>query len=160
MPRLPPLRPALLVILLLAGCGSAAVPPERLFCAVGGYAGPSDTPSGILESEDGGRTWSNQIVLRDEGPGRVGNPCVIVERGTYNVIKLVAYEFHERQLRELWRWSNDDRGVPRSYWGQGAHRMHAVDVDGDGRDEVIIGSAAIDDDGTELWSTGLGHPVI
>ncbi len=85
-------------------------------------------------------------------------PCVIVERGTYNVIKLVAYEFHGKRLRELWRWSNDDRGVPRSYWGQGAHRMHAVDVDGDGRDEVIIGSAAIDDNGSELWSTGLGHP--
>ncbi|MHC5053674.1 MAG: rhamnogalacturonan lyase family protein [Planctomycetota bacterium] len=87
-------------------------------------------------------------------------PCVIVERGTYNLIKLVAYEFHGRQLRELWRWSNDDRGVRRSYWGQGAHRMHAADVDGDGdgRDEVIIGSAAIDDNGSELWTTGLGHP--
>jgi sialidase-1 len=34
----------------------------------------------LKRSEDGGRTWSNQIVLLDEGPGRVGNPCAIVER--------------------------------------------------------------------------------
>ena len=36
--------------------------------------------------------------------------------------------------------------------------MHGVDGDGDGRDEVVIGSAVIDDDGSCLWSTGLGHP--
>jgi len=35
--------------------------------------------------------------------------------------------------------------------------MHAGDVDGDGRDEVIIGSACVDDNGTGLWTTGLGH---
>jgi len=34
----------------------------------------------LKRSEDGGRTWSKQMVLLDEGPGRVGNPCVIVER--------------------------------------------------------------------------------
>jgi len=31
-------------------------------------------------------------------------------------------------------------------------------VDGDGRDEVIIGSAVVDDNGNGLWSTGYGHP--
>jgi len=36
--------------------------------------------------------------------------------------------------------------------------MHCADIDGDGRDEVIIGSAAIDDNGDSLWTTGLGHP--
>jgi len=83
-------------------------------------------------------------------------PCLVVERGTYNVIKLAAYEFQAGQLRELWRWDNTNE--PRSYWGQGAHWMHAADVDADGRQEVLIGSAVIDDDGTALWSTGLGHP--
>ncbi|MFP4055528.1 MAG: silent information regulator protein Sir2 [Candidatus Brocadiia bacterium] len=83
-------------------------------------------------------------------------PCLIVERGTYNIIIVVAYQFHRGELRELWRW--DNRTEPRRYWGQGAHWMHAADVDEDGRDEVIIGSAVIDDNGTGLWSTGLGHP--
>ncbi len=36
--------------------------------------------------------------------------------------------------------------------------MHAVDVDDDGRDEVFLGSAVLDDHGVGLWSTGLGHP--
>ncbi|MBT3292285.1 MAG: silent information regulator protein Sir2, partial [Victivallales bacterium] len=46
----------------------------------------------------------------------------------------------------------------RLYRAQGAHIMHAADVDDDGRDEVIIGSAVIDDNGVGLWSTGYGHP--
>ena len=32
-----------------------------------------------------------------------------------------------------------------------------ADLDGDGRDEVMYGSCAFDDDGTGLWSTQLGH---
>ena len=36
--------------------------------------------------------------------------------------------------------------------------MHAADVDGDGRDEVIIGSAVVDDNGNGLWTTEFGHP--
>lgn len=84
-------------------------------------------------------------------------PCLIVERGTYNVIKLVACEFHRGKLRELWRWEEKDETIGK-YAGQGAHCLRAADVDGDGRDEVIIGSAVIDDNGAGLWTTGLGHP--
>jgi len=83
-------------------------------------------------------------------------PCLIVERGTYNLMIVTAYEFHAGKLRELWTWTNKSQS--RKYWGQGAHWMHAADVDNDGRDEVIIGSAVIDDNGSSLWSTGLGHP--
>jgi rhamnogalacturonan endolyase len=32
-----------------------------------------------------------------------------------------------------------------------------ADLDGDGLDEVMYGSCAFDDDGTGLWTTGLGH---
>lgn len=83
-------------------------------------------------------------------------PCLIVDRGTYNVMIVVAYQFHDGRLTELWRWRDSDAGG--LYRGQGAHSMHAVDVDGDGRDEVFLGSAVLDDNGDALWSTGLGHP--
>ena len=83
-------------------------------------------------------------------------PSLIVERGTYGVIILVAYQFRDGKLKKLWRW--DNRRETKCYLGQGAHSMHVADVDGDGRQEVIIVSAVIDDDGTSLWSTGLGHP--
>jgi len=83
-------------------------------------------------------------------------PCLLVERGTYTVIRLVAYEFRDGRLRQLWEYDNREDG--RLYRAQGAHIMHAADVDGDGRDEVILGSAVIDDNGNGLWSTGFGHP--
>jgi rhamnogalacturonan endolyase len=83
-------------------------------------------------------------------------PCLIVERGTYGVIVVEAYELRGTSLRKLWRWDNLE--LPRSYYGQGAHGLHVADVDSDGRDEVIIGSAVIDDNGDSLWTTGLGHP--
>jgi rhamnogalacturonan endolyase len=83
-------------------------------------------------------------------------PSLIVERGTYDIIKLVAYQLQDKKLQEVWRWDNSQE--PKSYWGQGAHWMHAADVDGDGCDEVVIGSAVIDHNGKALWSTGLGHP--
>lgn len=83
-------------------------------------------------------------------------PALLVQRGTYNYMVLVAYQYRQGQLRELWRW--DNRTLPKTFWGQGAHWMHAADVDGDGREEVVLGSAVIDDNGKALWSTGLGHP--
>lgn len=83
-------------------------------------------------------------------------PCLILQRGTYNVIHVRAYQLHAGKLQQLWQWDDGEEG-PR-YRGQGAHSMHAVDIDDDGRDEVFLGSAVLDDHGVGLWSTGLGHP--
>lgn len=78
-------------------------------------------------------------------------PCIIAERGTYDVIALAAYTFHDNQLHEVWKW-NDREEENLKYTAQGAHCVHAADVDGDGRDELVIGSAVIDDNGEGLWS--------
>ena len=42
-------------------------------------------------------------------------------------------------------------------YGNGNHNLSVADVDGDGRDEILWGAAALDDDGTLLYSTGYGH---
>lgn len=84
------------------------------------------------------------------------SPSLIVARGTYSYMTAVAYRFRDGKLEEQWRW--DNAGKPRAYQGQGAHNMHAADVDGDGRQEVILGSLVLDDTGEVLWTTGLGHP--
>ena len=39
----------------------------------------------------------------------------------------------------------------------GNHNMSIADVDGDGCDEIVWGSAALDHDGTLLYGTGFGH---
>ncbi|MDP6507247.1 MAG: FG-GAP-like repeat-containing protein, partial [Planctomycetota bacterium] len=84
-------------------------------------------------------------------------PCIMVGRGTYTLMKLEAWQFHAGKLEQLWNWNSDEEPGGR-YRGQGAHFMHCADVDEDGRDEVILGSCVIDDNGDGLWSTGMGHP--
>lgn len=49
------------------------------------------------------------------------------------------------------------KGDAYTAYGQGCHSVAAGDVDGDGCDEILYGSAAIDNDGSLLYSTGLGH---
>ncbi len=83
-------------------------------------------------------------------------PCLLALRGTYSRMKVDAYEFHRGTLRHLWTYDNEK--LPRRYWGQGAHMTYCFDADGDGRDEVMLGSVMLDDTGIPLWTTGLGHP--
>ena len=83
-------------------------------------------------------------------------PCLIVLRGTYNVMKADAYQLRDSKLEKLWSYSNED--LPGNYQGQGAHNCLCADIDSDGRDEVILGSITLDDDGSVLWTTGKGHP--
>lgn len=83
-------------------------------------------------------------------------PCLIVLRGTYGLMLAEAWQLRDGKLERLWSYTNED--LPREYWGQGAHNCLCADVDGDGRDEVILGSVALDDDGSVLWTSGKGHP--
>ncbi|HOK66724.1 MAG TPA: hypothetical protein PK054_07525 [Anaerohalosphaeraceae bacterium] len=83
-------------------------------------------------------------------------PSLIVLRGTYTRMRVDAYNVADRKLQKVWSWDGDAEVPP--VRGQGMHGMHAADVDGDGRDEIILGAAVLDDNGKILWNTGLGHP--
>lgn len=83
------------------------------------------------------------------------HPSLIVIRGTYKIIKVLALDAN---LNSIWYW--EASGEYAKYRGQGMHGMHAADVDGDGRDEIVLGSAVLDDNGKPLWNTGKGHPDI
>jgi len=83
-------------------------------------------------------------------------PCLLVARGTYRLMMVDAYQFIDGKLQKLWRWDGDEENPIIRH--QGAHGMHTADVDGDSRDEVVLGSVVLDDNGTALWSSGLGHP--
>ncbi len=82
------------------------------------------------------------------------SPSVIVQRGTYGLIRIFALD---AKLRPIWTFEAP-RGSPAA--GQGAHCLHAADVDGDGKDELVIGAAVIDDNGKLLWSLRMGHPDV
>ncbi len=84
-------------------------------------------------------------------------PAILAARGTYGLMKLQAFQYHNGKLERIWDWESPDEPGG-FYYGQGAHNLLTADLDGDGRDEIILGSAIIDDNGDGLWSTGMGHP--
>lgn len=83
-------------------------------------------------------------------------PCLVVARGTYTVNKLDTYQYRNGKLEELWKWNSTDEPGG-FYYGQGDHFMHTVDVIGDDRDEIVLGSAVIGSNGNGMWSSGMGH---
>lgn len=83
-------------------------------------------------------------------------PAILALRGTYGRMKVEAWQLHNGRLEPLWKFDNGK--LPRKYRGQGAHATVCADLDSDGRDEILLGSMALDDNGEVLWSTGKGHP--
>jgi len=83
-------------------------------------------------------------------------PCLLTLRGTYGLMLADAWQLKAGKLERLWSFTNED--LPGDCRGQGAHNCLCADVDGDGRDEVVLGSLTLDDDGSVMWSTGKGHP--
>ncbi len=82
-------------------------------------------------------------------------PSVVMCRGYYTRTVLAAWDWRGGTLTH--RWTFDSNIGYSSYAGQGNHNLSVGDVDGDGKDEIVYGSCAIDDDGTGLWNSGLGH---
>jgi len=88
------------------------------------------------------------------------NPHLIVMRGTYNLMVVRAYRYINKELKLVWEWDNSKLRDPNNnYWGQGAHNFVAADVDGDGRDELILGSCVLNSDGTPRWTTVSGDCI-
>lgn len=83
------------------------------------------------------------------------HPSVVMCRGYYTRTTLAAFDFDGKQLKLRWFFDSDVEG--RDYHGQGNHNLRVGDVDGDGRDEIIYGSCAFDDNGKGLYSTLMGH---
>ncbi|WP_306213464.1 rhamnogalacturonan lyase [Actinoplanes sp. RD1] len=82
-------------------------------------------------------------------------PSLVMSRGYYTRSVIVAWDFRNGTLTRRWTFDTNTAGT--QYAGQGNHQMAVADTDADGRDEIIFGSLAIDDNGSVLWSTGYGH---
>lgn len=108
-------------------------------------------------------------------------PSAVMCRGYYTRSYLWAVDFDGSKLSTHWlhasvsptevevtdaeghvkktTYRSNTSGIGNHYtaYGQGCHNLSVADVDGDGADEIMYGSAAIDNDGSLLYSTGLGH---
>ena len=113
--------------------------------------------------------------------GQDQTPSGIFVRGYYTYAYVWAVDFDGQQLKHRWLHRSDSRtqysvvdadmnesekitapqatskGGSNTMYGNGNHNMSVADVDGDGRDEIIWGSAALDDNGYLLYATGFGH---
>lgn len=105
-------------------------------------------------------------------------------RGYYTYAYVWAVDFDGKELKPRWLHKSASKttysvvdytasatGTSKSYtpaaskanlgrntlYGNGNHNMSVADVDDDGKDEIIWGSAALDDNGRLLYSVGFGH---
>ena len=84
------------------------------------------------------------------------HPSVVMCRGYYTRTVLAAFDWNGKELKNRWVFDSNHPGSEQ-YAGQGNHNLRVGDVDGDGCDEIIYGSCAIDHNGKGLYSTRMGH---
>ncbi|WP_406635828.1 rhamnogalacturonan lyase [Pseudarthrobacter quantipunctorum] len=82
-------------------------------------------------------------------------PSMMFSRGYYTRTVLATYDLVDGKLVKRWTFDSDIAGA--EYKGQGNHNLSVADVDQDGKDEFVFGSMTIDDDGSVLYNTKLGH---
>ncbi len=82
-------------------------------------------------------------------------PSLIMQRGTYNLIKIQALD---KDFNRIWYWEAPQE--KEKYRGQSSHGLITADVDRDGKDELVIGAAVLDDNGKGLWTLEMGHPDV
>ncbi|WP_043440766.1 rhamnogalacturonan lyase [Arthrobacter sp. L77] len=131
---------------------------------------------------DDGLLWGDYAMARIEPGNRVDrflagvayldgeHPSAVFARGYYTRATVVAYTWDGERLTQDWNvdsghvpmdnpfdasphggvGSDDEYGT---LAGQGFHSLSAADVDDDGRQEIVYGSATIDDDGSLLYSS-------
>ncbi|MGN8644905.1 rhamnogalacturonan lyase [Gracilibacillus sp. HCP3S3_G5_1] len=132
--------------------------------------------------EDDGLRWGDYAMNRIEPGNRVDRflagvayldgqkPSAVFARGYYTRTTIVTYDWDGESLSENWYvdsgWtpmSNPFNDGPHGVDGtdeefgtittQGFHSLSAADVDGDGKHEIVYGSATIDHDGSLLYSS-------
>ncbi|MDT0566867.1 rhamnogalacturonan lyase [Streptomyces sp. DSM 3412] len=85
-------------------------------------------------------------------------PSLIMARGYYTRSVIAAWDWRNGSFTRRWTFdTNSSSNAGRGYDGQGSHSLSVGDVDNDGRDEIVYGAMAVDDNGSALWTTRTGH---
>ncbi|WP_066287635.1 rhamnogalacturonan lyase [Arthrobacter sp. B6] len=156
--------------------------PEYLTVFEGATGKELKTVSYEPGRHDDGLMWGDYAMSRIEPGNRVDRflagvayldgkkPAAVFARGYYTRSTLASYTWDGTDLSPVWNvdsgWTpmtNPFNDGPHGRDGtdpvfgklttQGFHSLSASDVDGDGKQEVVYGSATIDDDGSLLYSS-------
>lgn len=153
----------------------------------GGLGGDSEgtldwNPSGNTDKGSYGNRGERYLATVAYLAGTDENPSAVMCRGYYTYAYLWAVDFDGSELSTRWlhysssktqttvtdadgnsttkTYSSSTSGLSsgsKTAYSNGNHNLSCADVDGDGKDEIIWGSCAIDDDGSLLYATGYGH---
>lgn len=83
-------------------------------------------------------------------------PSAIFQRGYYTRLTMAAWDWRDGKLARRWSFDSDTPGN-KAYAGQGNHSIHVIDANGDGKHDIVTGSAVIASDGTGMHTSGMGH---
>ncbi|WP_265520423.1 rhamnogalacturonan lyase [Oerskovia flava] len=156
--------------------------PEYLTVFEGATGAELETVHYEPGRHDDGLMWGDYAMARIEPGNRVDRflatvayldgerPSAVFARGYYTRSALVAYSWDGEELTTDWTvdsgWApmnNPFNDSPHGVEGadpefgtlttQGFHSLSTADVDGDGNQEIVYGSATIDHDGSLLYSS-------
>jgi hypothetical protein len=114
-------------------------------------------PRGTVSSW--GDSYGNRVDRFLAGTAFVdgSRPSIIMARGYYTRSVISAWDWRNGQLTRRWTFDSNSSTNGSAWAGQGNHQLSVADADGDGRDEIMYGAMAIDDNGNGLWTNRLGH---
>ncbi|MCH5185685.1 MAG: hypothetical protein J1F64_06120 [Oscillospiraceae bacterium] len=89
-------------------------------------------------------------------------PSIVLLRGAWDGVKLAAWDYKNGKITELWQYDSSPDSRPDNLYGAGYHSLAVADIDFDGKDEILSGAGAIDDNGKFMYATHannvkLGH---
>ncbi|WP_310940118.1 rhamnogalacturonan lyase [Clostridium sp. SHJSY1] len=157
--------------------------PEYLSVFNGATGKEMDTVKYTPGREDDGLRWGDYSWTRIEPANRVDRflagvayldgkkPYAVFARGYYTRSTIATYTWNGNKIKQNWfvdsgwtrmtnpfndsgaNWKDELNPEYATLAGQGAHTLTTADVDNDGKDEIVYGSATIDHNGKLLYSS-------
>jgi rhamnogalacturonan endolyase len=128
---------------------------DRYLAAVAHIDGPNETPAGIFCR--GYYTYAFIWAVKFDGEFLV--PQWFHASDSKTSYKLTTYDADGNSTTQTFNNlpAPTSGGGSRTMYSNGNHNMSVADVDNDGFDEILWGSAALNHDGTLRYATGFGH---
>lgn len=125
---------------------------ERYLACVAYLDGPDAKPSAIMQKG----YYTRAYVWAVDWDG-----TALKTKWLHASVSTTKMEIYDSEFKKTTKYntktSRPSNAGSKTAHSNGNHNISVADVDGDGCDEIIHGSCAIDNDGNLLYATGFGH---